>query len=160
MISFIMIFGAKYLIFLVVLMVGIFFLIQLKPDQKKFLLYAVVTLPLIFIVAKLSSLLYYDPRPFVVGHFIPLIPHAPDNGFPSDHMLFAAALATLVFPFSKRLGIILFILAGLVGAARVVIGIHHVIDIVGSGVISVVVGAVVYWLVIEGMYRKKIERKV
>ena len=148
------IFGAKYLIFLSVLITGIFFFIQLKPDQKKFLLYAVITLPVIFIIAKLSSLLYFDPRPFVVGHFIPLIPHAPDNGFPSDHTLLGAALAVIVFAFSKRVGILLFIIAILVGAARVYLGIHHIVDIIGSLVISIGVGILLYQLIVKRFDKK------
>jgi undecaprenyl-diphosphatase len=90
-----------------------------------------------------------------VGNFIPLIPHAPDNGFPSDHTLFGTALAVIIFPFHKRLGTVLFILALLVGIARVYLGINHAIDILGSAVISVLIGLSLYYFVIERIYKPK-----
>jgi undecaprenyl-diphosphatase len=155
MINILAIFGAKYLVFFIVLIGGIFFLVQPRWIQKKLFIYAVIALPIIFIIAKLASLIYYDPRPFVVGNFIPLIPHAPDNGFPSDHTLFGTALTVVIFPFNKRIGIILFILAILVGVARVYLQIHHTIDILGSGIISIVVGLSLYYFVIERMYKQK-----
>lgn len=35
----------------------------------------------------LENFLYYDPRPFVVAHFIPLIPHIQDSTSPSRRAL-------------------------------------------------------------------------
>src|SRR5918911_1623581 len=57
---------------------------------------AAVLLVLSYVFAQVGGLLYYDPRPFAVGHFQPLIPHAADNGFPSDHALVAAVLVAVV----------------------------------------------------------------
>ncbi len=43
-------------------------------------------------LVKLGGLLYAHQRPFVVHHVLPLVAHAADNGFPSDHSA-AAGLA-------------------------------------------------------------------
>jgi undecaprenyl-diphosphatase len=93
-----------------------------------------------YIISRIAGALYFDPRPFVVGHFIPLIAHAADNGFPSDHVLLTGALAMIVWFYNKKLSIVLWVLALLIGWARVYVGIHHTADIVGSIVIVLAVG--------------------
>ena len=94
-----------------------------------------ILLPLSYIIAKVVGHLYFDPRPFVVGHFTPLLSHAADNGFPSDHTLFGAAIAAVIFRFSRKTGTFLLFLAIFVGVARVFAGVHHTVDIAGSIVI-------------------------
>lgn len=142
-----MIVVAKYFFLIPVLMPIVYALFQPRAVQKRMLLLAVIILPLSYIVAKIGSHLYFDPRPFVVMHVHPLIPHAPDNGFPSDHELISAAFASILFVFNKKWGIAAFILAVFVGYSRVYTLVHHPLDIVGSFVISIVVMvAVVYGL--------------
>jgi len=134
---------AKYLVF-VAAAIAIFYFVKMpRAKQKEMLIFAVILLPLSYIVAKIVSHFYFDPRPFVLGNFTPLIPHMPDNGFPSDHTLLGAAIAFAIFHFNKKLGILLFFLALLVGVSRVLAGVHHTADIAGS---IVIVGAIYYAL--------------
>lgn len=132
------IFCAKYLFALSVLTLGIYFLRQPKANWKRMILFAVSSAALAFLIAKLGGLLYYDPRPFVVGNFTPLIPHAPDNGFPSDHALLVSAIAMIGTLWNKKWGFVLWILAILVAIGRVYVGVHHAMDIFGSFAISIV----------------------
>lgn len=81
------------------------------------------------ILLKISSVFINDPRPFVINHVMPLIPHAPDNGFPSDHTLITMWLALMVFLNNRRVGIALIVISLLVGISRVMALIHHPIDI-------------------------------
>lgn len=138
------VFAATYLYLAIPVLVAVFFLLQPRATQRRMALFAVALLPLAYVAAKLASLLFYDARPFVTGNFVPLIPHAADNGFPSDHTLLGAALSTLLVPFSKTVSSIAWILTIGVGVARVYAGIHHPIDIIGSIVIAATVGAIVY----------------
>lgn len=142
MLNSLFIFFAKDLIFVAIVIFAIYFLRQPRAVQKRIALLAVISLPLSYIVAKVAGKLYYDPRPFV-GHFVPLIPHAADNGFPSDHTLLIAALSSILFPFNKRLSIAFWTLTLLVGIGRVYVGVHHSIDIIGSIVIAFVVTVIV-----------------
>lgn len=135
------IFGAKYLYLAIVIAALWYVWKQPKEMRFRIILAACFALPLTYVVAKLMSSLYYDPRPFVVGNFTPLLPHAPDNGFPSDHTLLSAAVAAVIFFFDRKLGIVLFAIAFLVGMARVVAGIHHFVDILGSIIIAFLVTA-------------------
>lgn len=136
--------SAKYLYLAVILVAFIYFLRQGRATQKQMIILGVISLPAIYIVAKAIGFFYFDPRPFVVGHFTPLIPHAADNGFPSDHTLISAAFASLLFPFNKRISTGAWALTLVVGAARIYVGVHHFIDIFGAILIAMAVTFVVY----------------
>jgi undecaprenyl-diphosphatase len=94
-------------------------------------------------LAQIAGHLYYDTRPFVTEHVVPLIAHAPDNGFPSDHALLASFLGFVVLAYSRGVGLVLLLLAVLIGWARVAAHIHHPIDVVGSFVLAAVSVAIV-----------------
>jgi len=131
------IFGAKYLLILIIGIAFLYFLRQPRDKQKQLAIFGLIVCVLAFIVARLTSQLYFDARPFVAGHFSPLIPHDPDNGFPSDHTLLASAVAMVILYFNRKMGMLLVMLAVLVGMSRVMAGVHHPMDIIGSIVISV-----------------------
>ncbi|MDE2021534.1 MAG: phosphatase PAP2 family protein [Patescibacteria group bacterium] len=124
-----------------------YFFYAKRAQRRRFLLLSVFTLPLSYLSGLLAGTLYYDPRPFVVLHITPLLPHAADNGFPSDHALLMGTIAAIVTVFSKRLGIVLWILAILVGAARVLAGVHHILDILGSFIIAIGATTIIYGLI-------------
>jgi len=134
----IFIFGAKYLYLIIIIISFIWFLIQPKPRQREILIVTCICLPLILIISALASNLYDSPRPFAAGHFQPLIPHKADNGFPSHHMLLASGVSAIIFLFDWRASLILWVLALFVGLSRVYAGVHHIIDIAGSVLISII----------------------
>lgn len=138
------IFGAEYLFILVILIAGIYFLPQSKVIKKEMLIFSLISLPLIYLVAVLAGHLYFNPRPFVVGNFTPLIPHVADNGFPSDHVLLVSAVSAVVMYFNRRIGLILWILTILVAISRVYVGVHHLVDVLASMFISLLITGLVY----------------
>lgn len=141
----IFIFGAKYLFVAALAVVaGCFFALP-QQRKKEMVFFAVVTLPVAYLAAKIAGMLYFDPRPFAAGHFVPLIPHVADNGFPSDHALLTFSVAFLLYPFNKKGALITAVFAVLVGISRVYVGVHHPVDIIGSAVIAGAVAAVVAW---------------
>ncbi len=131
-----MVFFANYLFIIIIFVSVIFLLLQKRDIQKQILLFSFVSLPFVFILAKILSYLYYSPRPFVVHHFTPLVFHAPNNGFPSDHAILTFSLATIVFVFNRKWGFAIFFLGLLVGIGRIYVGIHSVIDVFGGFLIS------------------------
>ncbi|MDO8489283.1 MAG: phosphatase PAP2 family protein [Candidatus Omnitrophota bacterium] len=140
------IFGAKYLFLFVVVIGFAWFLIQPKSQKREILIFACICLALIFVIFKIAGHLYYNPRPFIAEHFKPLIYHKVDNGFPSQHELLVSAISAIIFVFSWRTGFVLGILSLFVGISRVYVGVHHVIDIFGSMVISIVSVVLVYFV--------------
>lgn len=133
-----MVFLAKYL-YLFIVLISVLFFFKEKTRRKSILIFSVFILPLTYIVAQIAGKIYYDSRPFVVEHFTPLISHAANNGFPSDHSLISFTLAAIIFLFNKKLGFVLFFLGFLVGLSRVYVGIHHPIDVLGSFLICILV---------------------
>lgn len=135
-------FIATYTIFLSAALVLWVFLTLPRAKKKEFLLVGIISAILALVLAKIGSHLYYDPRPFVVGHFTPYFSHGNDNGFPSDHTLLAGVFTFVALRYSKKFGWALLFLALFIGMARVKAGVHHSIDILGSFVIS----AVAVWI--------------
>lgn len=141
------IFGAKHLYIATILIALFYFLKQPKETKKKIIILGLVSLPIMYAVAKLIGLFYYDPRPFIDGNFTPLIPHADDNGFPSDHTLFVAGIASVIYPWSRKISLILWIITLIVGLSRVYVGVHHTVDILGSIAIAILISALTYWVI-------------
>jgi len=154
LVSILIIIGAKYLLFLVILLAVIYFIKQDRNIKKQIVLYGAIALPMIYLLAQIMARLYFDPRPFIAGHFIPLIPHLPDNGFPSDHVLLASALAMVIFYYNCKIGILLWIITLLIGISRVLAGVHHPIDIFGSIIISIIVIFPIRYLILPYLTNK------
>lgn len=133
------IFGAKYLYLAAIAAALIYFLKQPREVKKRIIIFGLASLPITYLVAKLAGHFYYNPRPFAALNFTPLIPHADDNGFPSDHALILAAIASIIYPFSKKISALLWALTFAVGISRVFAGVHHLIDIIGSVAIAVII---------------------
>ena len=132
------IFAAKYLVFIAVALAAAVLAVRLWPRPRLWLLRwgiaAGIMLVLSLVLARIGGAAYSDPRPFTTSHIPPLIAHAADNGFPSDHALLAAALVALVGMVDLLWSLPFVLLAILVDWARVGSGLHHVVDVVGSSV--------------------------
>ncbi|HEU5114908.1 MAG TPA: phosphatase PAP2 family protein [Candidatus Paceibacterota bacterium] len=144
MIDSIFVIFAKYLFIVPVIALGWYFFVQPKNVWLKNGIFAIISLAFTYGIGKIAGMLYFDPRPFVVGHFTPLIAHAADNGFPSDHALLVAGIAMVGTMWNKKLGGALWILALLVMAGRVYVGVHHPIDVIGSAIIAIIATDAVY----------------
>ncbi len=106
-----------------------------------------VSLGLAYGLGLVASSLFYNPLPFVVGDFTPIIPHAPDNGLPSHHALFTASLAAVATVWNRKLGAFLWIITLLVGMGRIYGGVHHPVDIfagIGLAIFSVFISFIFF----------------
>lgn len=123
---------AKY--FILIPIIGAAWVLITAPNNQRLRLLVLLILGGILseLFAMIGSHFYYDPRPFVANHVTPYFTHAPDNGFPSDHTLLAAYLAYWTIAYRKRLGLMLLAVSLLIGMARVLAGVHHLYDIIGS----------------------------
>ncbi len=133
-----LIFGAKYLYLIVMGIALFYFLKKSEATRKRIIILSIIVLPATYLIAKIMGFFYYDPRPFVLGNFTPLIHHAPDNGFPSDHTLLTADMASVLYLFSKKTSMVLWMFTLIVGISRVYAGLHHPIDVFGSMVIAII----------------------
>jgi undecaprenyl-diphosphatase len=134
------------------------------PERRAGQLATVIGVSLALGINQLLGLLWYEPRPFVLGLGHALNHHAADNSFPSDHATFMWALGLgLVVTGAARYWGMLVCLTGLVVAwARVYLGLHYPIDMAGSFAVAVIsciitnllAPAVRQWLcpVVESLY--------
>lgn len=140
------IFCAKYLIFILVLIVFAVWLKTAAKTRWQFAAAVVLAGIIAFALSKIIGVLYYHPRPFVTQNIKPLIFHGNDNGFPSGHTLLAMTLTTIVYYYRPRLAASLFVLTLLVGIGRVLAHVHSPVDILGGLLLGVLTGWAGYQL--------------
>ncbi len=157
MINSIIILLANYLYIVITLIAITAVVFTNQTARKDILKLVLLTLPLAFIIANILGRLFYNPRPFVVEHVKPLIPHAANNGFPSDHTLLVMSIASIVFVFNKRLGSVLFLLGLLVGFARILAEVHHPIDIFTSITVAIF-STYISWRILKNYNKNKIKK--
>lgn len=145
--NFLAIFAAQYLIFIIVILGVAYFLHRPSREKRELVVFTFITLPIIYIISRICSTLYFNPRPFINNEFLALIPHKANNGFPSDHTLLSSAVAMIIWHFNKKIGSFLMVLALLVGLSRVYVGVHHYMDIFASLIISFVTVIVIEKLI-------------
>ena len=140
---------AKYLFITIPMLLLYVFWTLSNARRKSLLLRGFVVCILAVTLAKGGGALYNEPRPFVVQHVAPLIPHGADNGFPSDHTLFCFACAFLLMPFSPRaIGPVL-LLCVTVALARVASLLHSPLDIVASILMAAIANIIAYFAIRE-----------
>lgn len=143
----IVVFCAKYLYLLVIAGLAVAWLRTNRKFKIQFVLATILACAIAFILSRIASHLYYDPRPFVAEHVKPLVPHAPDNGFPSDHALLTMTLTAITYFYSKKAAAGMLAVTVAVGVARILAKIHSPLDI-GAGWVFGVAGAIAgYYLV-------------
>ena len=128
----VIVFLASKLHVAIVVIAIITFLLSTKKQRMALALTAMTALPLSYLLGKIASFFYYTERPFSELGIASLVPHIADNGFPSEHTLYAMVIAAAVFSVRKNWGLLLIALAILVGVGRVLTYVHNPIDIVGS----------------------------
>lgn len=77
---------------------------------------------------------WYNPRPFVVGMSQNVLQHAADSSFPSDHatFMFTVAFVLVSFAATRAAGVLLCTAALATAWARVYVGVHYPLDMVGA----------------------------
>jgi len=145
--------GAKYLAFVVAFLAIAATLLSQKRIRNNIVKLAILSFAIAFLLAFIGEHFFFDSRPFVVEHVKPLIPHQPDNGFPSDHALAAMVAAAAVFVYHRKVGVLLGILAILVGVSRVMARVHYPVDIVGSFAFATF-AVYISWIVLRRINRE------
>lgn len=106
------------------------------------------------VFVKIAAALRFEQRPFVVLHTAPLIPHAADNAFPSDHLAACGLAVAYLWPRSRPLAVLALLIAGAIGAARVLALVHWPVDIV-AGFLLGAAGATLGLILTRALFRSR-----
>lgn len=135
-------FLADYLIYLIPLvLIGMW--CWGKQVQRSLALKACLVTLVALGMNQIIILLWPHPRPFMVGLGHSFMAHVPDPSFPSDHAtVFSAIGLTLVFSFVRSLiGWTVLAAGAIVAWARVFLGVHFPLDMVGAVMVVCLVWA-------------------
>lgn len=153
------VYAGNYLYIVLLAVALVWYLTRPTEEKLEMIAWGIVALPVMYLLLIVAGLVYDDPRPFAVGHYTPLIPHDADNGFPSDHTLLCSATSSIVFFYSKRMSVVLWVMTLLVGASRVWAGVHHATDIIASIVMAIIVSVVTWKFVVPRIKQTAAFRK-
>lgn len=93
---------------------------------------------------QLIGLAWSHPRPFAIGLGHAFLPHAPDSSFPSDHAtVFASVALTLLIGRMRWLGGVTLVVGIAVAWARVFLGVHFPLDMIGAVAVACIAYAVI-----------------
>lgn len=136
-----MIFGAVNLIYVIFILMLILYILG-DPRDKKAIFLTLTSFIISQIVLRLIHLIFYEPRPFITFHLTPLIQGVPNPSFPSEHTTTLFVFAFSYFFCRSRFKMIFMIFAIWTGLARIYVGVHYPLDILGGillGLISVLI---------------------
>lgn len=85
------------------------------------------------------GLFWQHPRPFMMGLGHTFVPHVADSSFPSDHLtlLWSIAFSFLMHQRPRFAGVVLALLGLPVAWARIYLGVHFPLDMVGAALVAV-----------------------
>lgn len=129
-----MIFGADYLIFIVFLII-IFFAIFGKSRDKQSFILSMLGLGMAFILIQIIRMFVHEPRPFATFKITPLIATAhwvTFSSFPSLHTLIISVITFSYIYFQSKLTPFLIFSLIWIAFARIYVGVHYPLDIVGG----------------------------
>ncbi|MCY9375290.1 undecaprenyl-diphosphate phosphatase BcrC [Bacillus sp. T17B1] len=111
-----------------------------NTQSRKNVLYAGLTGIAGLVINFLITQVYFEPRPFVAHTVHTLIPHDADASFPSDHTTGALAISIAMLFRNRKIGWPLVIFGLLTGFSRIWVGHHYPVDVLGSLVVSIIIG--------------------
>ncbi len=114
-----------------------------RPEARGALLATVVAVSIALGVNQLLGLLWFEPRPFMIGLGHTLEYHAADNSFPSDHAtyLWSLGFGLIATDAARRWGAFVCLCGLLVAWARVYLGFHFPIDMATSFLVALAAAA-------------------
>jgi undecaprenyl-diphosphatase len=129
---------AEYAIWALPVIIGIDWL-RGSEQTRKVLLEATASGLAGLLINQIIGLVWQHPRPFMIGLGHTLIPHAADSSFPSDHLtlLWAVAFSFLIHRRPRMAGLALALLGVPIAWARLYLGVHFPLDMVGAAMVAV-----------------------
>ncbi|MCX8015722.1 MAG: phosphatase PAP2 family protein [Patescibacteria group bacterium] len=138
-----MIFLAEYLIYFMTAFGLIYLFFIYQKQWKEFIKPIIAIIFSRAIITEIIRFFYYRPRPFLTHQVNNLVSHDISGSFPSGHITFIFPLIYFVASVNKKIGLVFIVLGVLMGIARIYVGVHYPLDIVGG----IIVGVFSAWFV-------------
>lgn len=138
----IMIITSKYGPYISILALGSILILGIYKKKRRPVQYAIETLIITIISMVLSFVIgkvFYVERPFVKNKVNLLINHKSNASFPSNHAMGTMSIAVGLFSFDNLIGMFLTFLSIMVGIARVYVGNHYPLDVIGGYILVFIV---------------------
>ena len=90
------------------------------------------------------NMFYFRPRPFVELDVNLLFYRPTDSSFPANSAAAAFGIAFGIWGVNRKIGWFAIVVAGLYGLARVYVGVHYPLDILGGAAIAAVAAFVMF----------------
>ena len=140
--DFLGVFLANYLVYFIVFFL-LLFLLKLKKNWWMVLKAIISAVIARFVIVEIIRWIHPRPRPFIAENINLLVDKVNQFAFPSGHAAFCFGLATIVYFYNKKIGILFFLLAFLVSVARVFVGVHWPLDVLAGALVGIFTG----WLI-------------
>jgi undecaprenyl-diphosphatase len=124
---------ANWAIFLVPLLFAALWLWG-DPNSRAGILLTFCAAELALGLNQVAAIIWYHPRPFAVPIGRTLVEHVADSSFPSDHVTFliASGIGLMIWTRHRGVGFAILALSIPVALARIFLGVHFPIDMVGA----------------------------
>ncbi|MEK7575097.1 MAG: phosphatase PAP2 family protein [Patescibacteria group bacterium] len=137
------IFFASYMAYILIVILVIGIIISNRPRSEKIKIAIASVLSGIIgrgILVEVIANFYQLPRPFLTFPDAHRLLLETSYSFPSRHATIFFGLSAVIYSYNKKIGIMFFVLSGIMGIARVMAGVHYPIDILCGALIGTVVG--------------------
>lgn len=138
---------------LLVVVVGYLWFVEKSKEEA---IHVIIACALAGGVALILKELFSVPRPYLTEGLAPLAGYSVrTDSLPSLHSTLAFALATTVVLHQRKFGILLFLVASIIGIGRVLANVHYPGDIVLGAVIGTVTSLAIENLQLPGLQKHK-----
>ena len=103
-----------------------------RERYQRAVLTTVAALVMANLIVKALNLVYWRWRPFTFHEVTLLFYHPSDSSFPSNAATVGFCIATSIWLFDRKMGLILYVIAALFGVSRIIGGVHYHTDILGG----------------------------
>ena len=124
--------------------IGFITFLALIQSTKIILFLAVPAVDFLFITFLRATL--NRPRPFEVFQIDPLLPHKRGKSFPSRHTASAFIIGMACLYINITFGILVLVMAAIVGFTRILTGLHFTRDVIFSALFSLILGALGFFV--------------
>lgn len=128
------VFTAETLPYIVVILAILFLLFYRKSWKEFFVVF--VSSGSAYLISKILKILIHTNRPFVKFSYVQSLFFENGFAFPSGHATFFMALAISIFLLHKKMGYMFIFFALLISFARIIVGVHFPIDILGGFILG------------------------